>query len=157
MRRAIDLTTTITQFQRLARCVEEAPRATYVDAKNLRTLIGDAFDAFNASLREAGLAVDNTDKAFELEAHMYEYVKRCNPEAYFLMTAEGFGHHIDGPARERILQNLRESRETVMRSRMVCAHPAGCAMPPAEGDVFCADCRSALNREPNEPSTAGES
>lgn len=112
MRRHIDMQKTAEHFQALTRCVEEAPTGSFQYARDLRHLIGDAFDAFNQSLRDAGLKTDRCDVAWELEAFMYEYVLRCNPG--IMESAEAFGRHMDGPFRKQVLENLYTDRVHLM-------------------------------------------
>jgi hypothetical protein len=37
-----------------------------------------------------------------------------------------------------------------------CAHPAGCELPPAPGDIYCAGCRTAVDREDADNADRGE-
>lgn len=91
------------ELSNFKRCCEEAPDGAYESAKELNSIIGDAVDNLMNDLRLAGFKANNCDMAFELEARIYEYVKRSNPESTIFPVSEGFGSAIDGPARDRVI------------------------------------------------------
>ena len=61
-------------------------------------------------VRGLGLKADTCDLIFEVEAAIYDYLRRSNPEAAVFPTAEGFGSSMDGPARERVLEQAARDR-----------------------------------------------
>jgi Skp family chaperone for outer membrane proteins len=90
-------------FANFRRCCDDAPAGTYQQAKDLRQAIGDAMTALQVELVALGYKVDNCDRAHDLEAAMYAYVKASNPDATVFPTAEGFGDSMTGPARDRVI------------------------------------------------------
>lgn len=93
------------QFRNFARCTEEAPAGAYEAQKALREKIGEAADNLMAAVRAEGLLADNCDAIFHVEATIYAYIKESNPTSSMFLVAEGFGAHMDGPARERVMEN----------------------------------------------------
>ena len=85
------------------RCAEDAPAGTYDEAKVLAPLLGETCDTFMRDLRALGLRADNCDLIHEVEAALYEYVKRSNPDATMFPLAEGFGQAMRGPERDRVV------------------------------------------------------
>lgn len=84
-------------------CVQDAPEGTYEETKALDAVIVEIHDFLAEKLRDIGYKTDNCDKAFELEARIYQYVKACNPDRDVFPVSEGFGSAMDGPARERVI------------------------------------------------------
>jgi hypothetical protein len=97
----------------LERCAEEAPEGTYEDSKKLAEFVGEMSNTLLRGLRDLGLKVCNDDRLREVEAVIYGYIKEANPEAYFLIVAEGFGEHIDGAAAARIKQQAARDRDAL--------------------------------------------
>lgn len=98
----------LTNFKR---CAEDAPEGIYEEAKRLNEVIGGAVDQLMRDLREMGLKADSCDRAFELEAAMYAYVKQSNPDATVFLISEGFGSSLGGPERERVLAQAASNRD----------------------------------------------
>ena len=98
-------------LKKLKACADMAPAGTYEDAKALNEVIGDAVDNLMRELRALGLKADNCDRAFELEAAIYAYVKASNPGGTIFTTAEGFGDAMSGPARERVIAQAARDRD----------------------------------------------
>lgn len=96
------------------RCAEEAPEGTYEEAKCLNNVIGGAVDQLMRDLRAMGLNADASDRAFELEAAIYAYVKQSNPDATVFPVSEGFGSSMDGPERERVLAQAASNRDFLL-------------------------------------------
>jgi len=90
-------------FEDFCQCVDNAPVGTYLDAKELRTTIGDTADALMNDVRGLGLKANNCELIYAVEAAIYDYVKQSNPDSNLFALAEGFGASMDGPARERVL------------------------------------------------------
>jgi hypothetical protein len=93
------------------RCAEDAPEGCYEDAKRLNDLIGGSVDALMRDIRAMGLKADACDRAFQLEAMIYAYVKESNPDSTIFPTAEGFGASMSGVARERVLSQAERDRD----------------------------------------------
>ncbi len=94
-------------------CVEDAPTGTYLDAKQLAGVIGEACDSLIKEVRRIGLKADNCDLIFAVEAALYDYVKRSNPDAGLFPIAEGFGAAMDTEARERVIANAERNRDCI--------------------------------------------
>lgn len=105
-----ELKTALSNFKR---CAEEAPPGTYGRAKQLDAIIGGALEHFMRQLREAGYVADCCDHAFALEAAMYEYTKRSNPRATVFFVSEGFGASMDGPERERVIEQAKDEVDLI--------------------------------------------
>lgn len=99
-----------TDLANFKRCAEDAPEGTYEEAKRLNAIIGDAVDRLMRDLRAMGLKADACDRAFELEAAMYAYAKKSNPDATVFPVSEGFGSSMDGPERGRVLAQAASNR-----------------------------------------------
>lgn len=84
-------------------CADEAPKGTYEDAKRLNAVIGDTCDNLIKDIKALGLKANCCDLIFAVEATIYDYVKRSNPDAPLFPVAEGFGASMDTPARERVI------------------------------------------------------
>lgn len=100
-------------FYNFRNCVSDAPEGTYDHAKQLAAILGDAMDGLMRDLRAAGFRVDGCDKAFRLEAAMYDYVKSSNPDATVFPVSEGFGGSmsLSLPVRERVIAQAERSRD----------------------------------------------
>jgi len=92
-------------------CADEAPKGTYEDAKQLNNVVGNACDQLMKDIRALGLKADACDLIFEVEAAIYDYVKRSNPESSLFPVAEGFGSAMAGPARDRVLAQTVSNRD----------------------------------------------
>lgn len=90
-------------FENFCQCVDNAPVGTYLDAKELRTTIGDTADTLMKDVRELGLQANNCDLIYAVEVAIYDYVKQSNPDSNLFALAEGFGSSMNSPARERVL------------------------------------------------------
>lgn len=93
------------------RCADEAPEGTYVDAKALNEVIGDSCDDLIKAVRALGLKADTCDLIYQVEATIYDYVKRSNPESSMFAVSEGFGKGLDSPARDRVLPQTISDRD----------------------------------------------
>lgn len=102
-----------TRYSRLRRCAEVAPVGTYADVKDACEAIGDAADCIITTLRAHGFKLGRTDTLYGIEAAIYGYLLEGNPNAFGLITGEGFGEHVDGPAGKRILAQLVRDRDSL--------------------------------------------
>lgn len=101
----------------IERCAEKAPEGTYQRAKDAANAINDASQGILDALRAHGFKVRNDDRLRNLEAAIYGYLLEANPDESGLMTGEGFGQHIDGPAGDRILANTIRERDVLAKIR----------------------------------------
>lgn len=102
----------------LERCAEDAPEGIYERAKEAATAIVEASQAVMDVLREHGFVALNDDWLRNLEVSLYEYLLEGNPaDACELSTAEGFGEHVRGRARDRIIANLIRDRDALAHLR----------------------------------------
>lgn len=92
------------RYDDFRQCVEDAPEGTHLEAKELHGVIGEAMDQLMNGVRARGLQADNCDLAHVLETAMYDYIKQSNPDASVFPLAEGFGSCMNGPARDRVIQ-----------------------------------------------------
>lgn len=101
----------LNSFSNFRDCVSDAPEGTYDAAKELAGIIGDAMDDLMRNLRAAGFKANNCDKAFRLEAAIYDYVKSSNPDATVFPVSEGFGGSMSLPVRERAIVQAERNRD----------------------------------------------
>ena len=90
-------------FENFCQCADNAPVGTYLDAKELRSKIGDTADALMKDVRGLGLKANNCDLIYAVGVAIYDYVKQSNPDSNLFALAEGFGSSMNGPACERVL------------------------------------------------------
>lgn len=96
----------------IERCAEVAPEGTYQRAKDAAAAIAEASESIMEVLRSYDFEAPGNDTLRNIEAAIYGYLRHNNPDECGLITGEGFGEHIDGPAGERILaQTVRERDE----------------------------------------------
>lgn len=95
----------------LERGVEMAPERTYEEGKRAARAIDDASNGIIAAFREHGFKILNDDRLRNIEAMIYGYLLESNPEHSALITCEGFGEHVDGPAGERVLAQAKRDRD----------------------------------------------
>ena len=104
IRTMIDARALNAELDRLERCAADAPADSYQEAKAIAELVS----AFGAELirgvRALGLRADTCDRIREVEAVVYGYIKGSNPDATVFPVAEGFGAAMEGPARDRVLE-----------------------------------------------------
>lgn len=98
-------------FAKFRACIVDAPDGTHEQAKKLSYVLGETCDRLMEEIRSLGLKANNCDLIYALEAAMYDYVKKSNPDATVFPLAEGFGEHVNGPARERILSQTKRDRD----------------------------------------------
>lgn len=94
---------------------EEAPEGTYLQAKDIRRLIGDLADALIRKGRDLGLEVDTCDGIHNVEATMFDMLRQKNPDSQ-IEQAIGFGRTItDFPEqKERIIAGLVRDRDFLL-------------------------------------------
>jgi hypothetical protein len=95
----------------LQNCAEKAPEGTYEEAKRAAAAVDQAIESVRTIFRDHGFAANGTDPCRDLEASIYGFLLVSNPNAYGLLTGEGFGEHVDGPAGERVLANAIRDRD----------------------------------------------
>lgn len=100
------------RLTKLERCAEMAPEGSYVAAKEIAELVVDASNFVLRGLRALGHLADNSDRLRDLEAAIYGYIIDSNRNNdSFLIAAEGFGEHVDGPAGARVLGAAVKDRD----------------------------------------------
>lgn len=100
----------------LERCAEKAPDGTYENA-NAAEAIGEAANAIRNVFRKHGFKASNNDNLRNVEVALYAYLLASNPDNNALITGEGFGEHVDGPAGERVLAQTIRDRDALSRMR----------------------------------------
>ena len=98
-------------------CVENAPSGTYEDAKALGAVIGGSCTALMNEVRALGLKADSCDLIFAVEAAIYDYVARSNPESGLFPAAEGFGATMLTEHRERAIAGAERDRDSLSEAR----------------------------------------
>lgn len=93
------------------RCAEDSPPGWYEEARKLNQVIGEAAEGLMKSLRAQGLQADNSDGIFAIEAAIYDYARKSNPESTLFPCAEAFGELLDGPGREKALADAIAKRD----------------------------------------------
>ena len=99
----------------LQRCAEVAPAGTYAEARRGAEAVDQAIEAVREAFKSNGFKANGTDTCRALEAAIYWFLTESNPEAYGLMTGEGFGEHVDGPAGARVMANTIRDRDSIAR------------------------------------------
>jgi len=99
----------------IERCAEKAPEGTYQRAKDAAAAVADASHSIMDALRSRGFTALNDDRLRNLEAAIYGYLLEGNPDECGLITGEGFGEHVDGPAGARVLANTIRDRDALAR------------------------------------------
>lgn len=107
----------------LEECAREAPAGCYEEAKAVVELIDEAARELMSSIRALGLKAPGDDSMRNVEVALYAYIRNANPEAYGLMTGEGFGEHMQGPARERVMANCIRDRVFLASVGTIPAQP----------------------------------
>jgi len=97
----------------LERCAEMAPEGTYQRAKDAADAINDASQGILDALRTHGFKALNDDRLRNLEAAIYGYLLEGNPDECGLITGEGFGERVDGPAGPRVMANTVRDRNAL--------------------------------------------
>jgi hypothetical protein len=101
----------MTAFDNFREGCEAAPEGTYVEAKQLRDVIGDAADSLIREVRAMGLKTDNCDGIYKVEEAIYEWIRNANPDASTFATCEGLGYAMGTPAADRVLARLTADRD----------------------------------------------
>lgn len=78
----------------LMACAENALEGTYEQAKAAKEATSEVMDSIWAIFKAHGFKAHGNDRAYELEAHIYDFLRESNPEAYGLITGEGFGSRV---------------------------------------------------------------
>jgi len=103
----------VARYQKLLRCVEEAPDGTFTMASDLQSAVQSATCEMESHLREMDLdAGFHGDAIVDIEALIYAHIIRCNPKiADDIAAIEGFAEHVDGPARDRVKAGIIRDRD----------------------------------------------
>ena len=96
-------------FSNLDSCADAAPEGTYERAKEIVTAVNELTDAVLARAKELGLAAPNGDQIENVCGAIYGYIRDAN--ILEVAAAEGFGRHVHGPARDRIISQAAANRD----------------------------------------------
>ena len=99
------------QRTNLKECADTAPAGAYEDVKRANQAVEDAIEAVMASIKYEGFEAAGDDRAANLEAAIYGYLKDSNPESNTFILGEAFGIGVTGPAAERILKQAKRNVE----------------------------------------------
>lgn len=103
------------RFAHFRACCDAAPDGTYELAKDIRGIIGRHFDALAKEIQERcpDIELSNCDGAHNVEATIYDWIRRAPNAPGQLFTAEGFGQAMSGPARARVLYQAERDRDAL--------------------------------------------
>jgi hypothetical protein len=90
-----------------------APFGTYEKSKDRLLTLSDMMDGMEAAAKEVGLKVSNSDRAFEIEAMMFDMLRAENPDDE-IEAAIGLGATLrdaDCGTMDRIIEDLRRAAE----------------------------------------------
>lgn len=98
-------------FQRLDDCAEYAPEGTYEREKEIAAAVNELTNAVFARVKSLGLNAPNGDQIEAVCGAIYGYIRDANPLA--VAAGEGFGTHVRGAARERIIAQAIRDRDFI--------------------------------------------
>lgn len=98
-------------------CRQEAPEGMFTAACELSGIIGDTCDELIKTLNAAGYKTENCDGIREIEALIYDWVRRSNPDNLVFAEAEGFGRAIQTEAAPRVRAQLIRDRDFIRSTR----------------------------------------
>src|SRR3954469_25845088 len=101
-----------TNFTRFLYCVDESPKGTFDDAKEVREMMGSIADDLISKAQAMGLAVCNCDGIFNLEIEVYGYLREKNEDRF--LGAEGYGRaweELDRDGRREMNRRLESDRD----------------------------------------------
>jgi hypothetical protein len=99
------------RLSNLEACAEHAPEGTYERAKAVAETIGAIATAILHEFRGQGFKAFGDDRLRDIEAALYGYLLECNPGESELITAEGFGETMNGPARAHVIRQTIRDRD----------------------------------------------
>ena len=99
------------RLSNLEACAEHAPEGTYERAKAAAETIGAIATAILHEFRGQGFKAFGDDRLRDIEAALYGYLLECNPDESELITAEGFGETMNGPARAHVIRQTIRDRD----------------------------------------------
>lgn len=94
------------RLSHLEDAIESAPEEAYKQARTVVEIIHDTSNQLLATMRGNGLHAGNDDRLRNVEVALYNYILQSNPDLGELISAEGYGEHIKGPAGERVKAQL---------------------------------------------------
>jgi hypothetical protein len=103
------------RLSNIERCAELAPAGTYERAKAAKAVIDEVADSIFTICKAHGFKLRGMDGYRDIEAQLYVLLADSNPDEYGLITGEGFGAAMDGPARERVLAQTVRDRDALTR------------------------------------------
>jgi hypothetical protein len=114
IRKTIDLSQTVKDYQNFRTAMEEAPEGTFQATRRMfRSLdagVGDLLNTFNFD----GLVYDKCDQIFEIEAQLFQMLRDNNPILQNeIATAVGLGETLStasAETRRRVLDGLARDR-----------------------------------------------
>lgn len=107
------------RLSNLEHCAQHAPKGAYEEAKRAVECMDEAIEGVRRTLREHGFKADGNDMCRTLESVIYWFLTESNPEKLGLITGEGFGEHLQGPAGERVMANTIRDMECLRRLGVV--------------------------------------
>lgn len=84
------------RYAQLAKCASTAPEGAFQEAKITLAFVNDAVSAIMGGLLQGGLSASIGQPYTELQAAIYAYIRRSNPNRVVFSTMEYWGENIDG-------------------------------------------------------------
>jgi hypothetical protein len=105
------------RLSNLEACAEHAPEGTFKRAKAAAETIGAIATAILQEFRDQGFKAFGDDRLRDIEAALYGYLLESNPDEFELITAEGFGETMSGPAGGRVIRQTIRDRDALAALR----------------------------------------
>ncbi len=86
----------------------DAPEGTYIPEKQVHAIIGAAMDDMIAKFREMGFPVCNSDGAHNVEAVIFDWVRKSGRGEFESLIGLG---NLDGDAHERAVRRMASDRD----------------------------------------------
>ena len=96
-------------------CRDHAPSGTHPDAAEICDLIGGVADEILERCLDIGLKAPGDDSLREVEAVIYNYISRHNPDR--CAVAEGFGRAMETPRRDQIIAQTMRDRDFLRKMK----------------------------------------
>lgn len=120
IRRNVNIAELNGRWTNLERCAEEAPQDTYEFAKEVAQLVSEVADDVLSRAKAIGLKCNNSDGLREFEAVLYGLLVDSNPDSFSaFVVSEGFGEHMAGPARDRVLAGAIRDRDNLKAAGII--------------------------------------
>lgn len=109
------------RLSNLEACSLNAPPETYMRAKDATNAIGDSVAGIIDAFRSRGFKPLTDDRLRNIEALLYGYMVESADTADHtaLLTAEGFGEAMSGPAADRVRRQAECNRDALKAAGVI--------------------------------------